>query len=99
MDKMKIGGFMVKNELITQLSEKTHLTRKKCAEVYDSLVDTIYECMLKGESINLARLGKFEVKSKKSRKIINPSTKREMYIKAKKQPQFKASQALKDCMK
>lgn len=87
---------MNKTELIAVVAQKAGLTKKDAERVVCATLDTITDCMIKGEKVQLSGFGIFEVKEREARVGRNPRTKESIEIPATKTPTFKASKALKD---
>ncbi len=87
---------MNKTELIAAVAQKAGLTKKDAERVVNATVDTITEALVKGDKVNMAGFGIFEVKDREARMGRNPRTKETIQIPATRLPAFKASKALKD---
>ena len=78
---------MNKTELVAAIAERTELTKKD---------DVVGDELSKGEKIQLAGFGTFEVTERAARDGINPRTKETIHIPASKAPKFKAMKSLKE---
>ena len=87
---------MNKKDIISVLKEQTALPLSICDKCYDAFVYAITDGLKKGEEVVVSGLGKFVVKQRKARKVINPQTKKMINVPAKLLPQFKAGKRLKD---
>ena len=87
---------MNKTELVAAVSEKTGMTRKDAECAVNATLQTITECLQKGEKVQLSGFGIFEVKDREARVGRNPHTKVAIQIPATRTPAFKASKTLKD---
>lgn len=87
---------MNKTELVAAVSEKTGMTRKDAECAVNATLQTITECLQKGEKVQLSGFGIFEVKDREARVGRNPHTKEAIQIPATRTPAFKASKTLKD---
>ncbi|GGA38802.1 HU family DNA-binding protein [Kroppenstedtia eburnea] len=87
---------MNKTELISQVAEKTNMTKKDATQAVDAVLDTITEALKAGEKVQLIGFGNFEVRERAARKGRNPQTGKEIDIPASKVPAFKPGKALKD---
>lgn len=87
---------MNKTDLVAAVAQKTGLTKKDADRVVCATIDTITECLIKGEKVQLSGFGIFEVKEREARVGRNPHTKETIQIPATKLPAFKASKTLKD---
>ncbi len=89
---------MNKTELIALTAEQTGMTKKDTARCVNAAIDAITASLVKGEKVQLSGFGTFEIKERESRLGRNPRTKEAIEIPATRVPQFKASQALRDCV-
>ena len=80
---------MNKTELVAAIAERTELTKK-------AFIDVVGDELSKGEKIQLAGFGTFEVTERAARDGINPRTKETIHIPASKAPKFKAMKSLKE---
>ena len=87
---------MNKTEIITTAAEATGLTKKDTERVINAAIDAITAALAKGEKVQIAGFGIFEVKERAARTGRNPLTKETIEIPASKAPAFKASKTLKD---
>ncbi|WP_062197099.1 HU family DNA-binding protein [Massilibacterium senegalense] len=90
---------MNKTELIHQVTEQVHLSKKDVTEVVDAVLQTITEALRNGETIQLVGFGSFEVRSRAARKGRNPKTGEVIQIEASKVPAFKPGKLLKEVVK
>ena len=88
-----------KKALVEKIAEEKDLTKKAATEIVDLSVDEMTKTLKKGGKVDLPGFGKFEVKHRKARTGINPSTKEKIKIPATKVPGFKAAKALKEAVK
>ena len=87
---------MNKGELIAAIAKKSELSKKDAELFLNSFIDVVEETLKKKDKITLVGFGSFEVRNRKARKGMNPQTKEEIKIPAKKVPVFKAGKALKE---
>lgn len=87
---------MNKTEIITAAAEASGLTKKDTERVFNAAIDAITAALAKGEKVQIAGFGIFEVKERAARTGRNPATKETIEIPASKAPAFKASKTLKD---
>ena len=87
---------MNKTELIAAVAEKAGLTKKDAERVVNATFETITDCLVKGDKVQLSGFGIFEVKAREARVGRNPRTKETIEIPATRLPAFKASKTLKD---
>ena len=89
---------MNKTELIAAVAEKAGLTKKDAERAINATIDAITESLAKGDKVQVAGLGSFEVKNREARTGRNPLTKETIQIPATRVPAFKASKTLKDAV-
>lgn len=89
---------MTKNELITEMSNRTNMYKKDCEDALQAFQDIVKEELSKGEKIQIVGFGTFDVASRAERMGRNPQTGKEMLIPASKSPKFKAGKTLKDAI-
>ncbi|MEN8905499.1 MAG: HU family DNA-binding protein [Clostridiales bacterium] len=87
---------MNKAELISAIAQKSELSKKDSEEALNAIMRSIEEVLKKGEKLSLVGFGSFEVKKRKARKGMNPQTKEEIKIPAKKVPVFRPGKGLKE---
>lgn len=87
---------MNKSEFIAKLAEDTALKKSDAEKVFDAFVANIKELMVKGDKLQIAGFGTFEVKDRAAKNGINPLTGEKIEIAACKVPSFKPAKALKD---
>lgn len=90
---------MNKTELITEVSEKTGLTKKDSERAVIATFDSIMNAVEAGEKVQLVGFGSFDAKMRAARTGRNPKTKEEINIPASRVPVFKAGKAFKDVVK
>lgn len=90
---------MVKDGVITSISEKTGLTKKDSELALKALIETIEETVAKDESVNLVGFGKFEPRARAEREGKNPQTQEPLHIEATVVPVFKAGSGFKKIVK
>ncbi len=90
---------MNKTELITEVSEKTGLTKKDSERAVIATFDSIMNAVESGEKVQLVGFGSFDAKMRAARTGRNPKTKEEINIPASRVPVFKAGKAFKDVVK
>ena len=87
---------MNKTELIAAISANTELTKKDAEKALKAFVDVVGNALSKGEKVQLAGFGTFEVVERAAREGINPRTKETIQIPASKAPKFKPMKSLKE---
>ena len=75
---------MNKTELVAAIAERTELTKKDADQALKAFIDVVGDELSKGEKIQLAGFGTFEV------------TEETIHIPASKAPKFKAMKSLKE---
>ena len=89
---------MNKTELIAAVAQRTGLTKQDTDKAVHAALDIMAAELAKGEKVQLAGFGSFEVKIRQARVGRNPHTKEAIEIPASKAPMFKASKNLKDAV-
>ncbi|MBR0409598.1 MAG: HU family DNA-binding protein [Eubacterium sp.] len=87
---------MNKTELIAAIAERTQLSKADTDKALKAFIEVVGDELGKGEKVQLAGFGTFEVSERAERQGINPRTKETITIAASKAPKFKAMKALKD---
>ncbi len=89
---------MNKKELIEKLAEEAKdeiKTKAEAGRIVDKILEIVVNNLKKGEKINIAGFGVFQVKDRKARMGINPKTQEKIQIPAKKAVKFRALKELK----
>lgn len=86
---------MNKTELITNMVEKSKLSKKDAELALKAFIETVEETLQKEEKIQLVGFGTFEVRERAAREGRNPRTGEIINIPASKAPAFKAGKELK----
>ena len=86
---------MNKGEFVKAFAENASITQKDAGIVFDKMIDTIVATLKKGEKIQIAGFGTFELVSKKATTKINPLTKKTVKVAACKMPKFKFGKSFK----
>ena len=96
--KKKIGGLinMSKKEFVDAYAKATGETKKRSEELVNQFLETVEKTLLNGDSVQFVGWGTFEVKERAARTGINPQTKKEIKIPAKKVVKFKVGKKLAD---
>ena len=90
---------MNKGEFIKAIAEKAGLTQVDSKKAVDAAIAVVTEALKKGDTVALVGFGTFSVAKKAARKGINPATKKEIKIAAKKVAKFKAGAELAEAVK
>jgi len=89
---------MNKTELIKAIADNSNLSKKDAKTMLVSFCELIKDCLNKGEEVRINGFGKFEVKNRTSRTVINPKTKEKMIIPETKKAYFKVGSELNDAV-
>ena len=87
---------MSKKEFIEAYAKATGETKKRAEELVNEFLLTVENSLIKGETVQFVGWGTFEVKERAARTGINPQTKKEIKIPAKKVVKFKVGKKLAD---
>ena len=86
---------MNKTELVAAIAKNAELTKKDAEAALTAFTETVAAELKKGEKVQLVGFGTFKVSERAARTGINPSTKQQIQIPAKKVPTFTAGSELK----
>ncbi len=87
---------MNKTDLINCVVEQTGMMKKDCEKLVTAFTDSISDTLAKGEKVQIAGFGTFEVRQRAERDGRNPLTGEAIKIAAGKVPAFKAGKTFKD---
>jgi DNA-binding protein HU-beta len=87
---------MHKNEFIKQLAKETAMPQKQVNQVVKSAIELIARSLREGDKVVLTGFGTFEVRTRRSRRGVNPQTKEHIVIPQTQTPGFTASNTLKN---
>jgi DNA-binding protein HU-beta len=90
---------MTNAELVSQMAEKSNITKKAAEAALKSLVETVHQALQGEGQLRIDGLGTFKVTERKARTGVNPRTGAKLDIPATKAPTFKAAAALKEAVK
>ena len=90
---------MNKTELINAIAEKSGLSKSDSKKAIDAFEESVKDALKSGDKVALIGFGTFSVKETKERQGINPSTKKQITIPAKKVAKFKAGADLDNAIK
>jgi integration host factor subunit alpha len=65
---------MTKRDIAAKMQEKTGIPATKAAQVLNDVLDIMKQGLVRGETIKIARFGRFSVKKKQARRGRNPQT-------------------------
>ena len=90
---------MNNKEFIGILADKTDMKPADAQKMVDSLISVMSNCFQKGDSVQMANFGNFEVKKKLERVMVNPTTGQRMLVPPKLVLAFKPNPTWKDQIK
>jgi SPBc2 prophage-derived DNA-binding protein HU 2 len=90
---------MNNKEFLNELSARCDITVKEARQLVEGLTNVLADTLDDGDTFSLQNFGTYEVKMKKERIIVNPSTKQRQLVPPKLTIAFKASNTLKDKLK
>lgn len=90
---------MNKSELISAIAEGAGLTKVEAKKALETVVESISKALAAGDKVALVGFGTFSVATRGERKGINPATKQQITIAAKKVAKFKAGAELAAAIK
>ena len=98
--------FLVKNndlyqsmnnkEFITEMASNLGISNDQCQKMIYEFTDTMINALEMGNEVVIAGLGCFEIKKKKERLMVNPSTGKKMLVPPKLTISFKMSNTFKN---
>ncbi|RJQ70721.1 MAG: integration host factor subunit alpha [Desulfobacteraceae bacterium] len=86
---------LTKNDIITKMND-LGFTKKKGAEIVESLLEIIKGSLATGNDVLVSGFGKFCVKQKRPRRGRNPATGSDLLLRERKVVTFKCSGKLRD---
>ena len=89
---------MNKNELVGAIAQKAGLTKADAKKALDAATEAIADALKAGEKVALIGFGTFSVAERGERKGVNPATKEQITIPAKKSAKFKGGKELTDAL-
>ena len=87
---------MKKSELISQVAQKSGLSKKDVKAVIDATLQTIQEALKDGEKITFVGFGSFEVVTRAARIARVPATNKKIKVPETKSVKFKVGKTLKE---
>lgn len=85
-----------KEDLIKRVIDETGENKEVVETIVDAFLQEILDSLTNGEEVKIVRFGKFNVKSRVERNIVNPSTKEIMRLPTLSTVSFRPSQNVKD---
>ncbi len=92
----KFAGVM---QTILAENYDTTVSKKDCETFTNAVLDSIMECLSKGDNVKFMGFGSFEVRSRKERTCMNPQTGEVYTLPTSKSPAFRAGRNLKIAVK
>lgn len=90
------GKTVTRADLCESVYQKVGLSRSESAELVESFLNEISDCLVDGESVKLSSFGSFIVRSKNERIGRNPKTGEEVPILPRRVLVFKPSNVMKE---
>lgn len=90
---------MNRNQLVSNIAEKSGLTKKDVETVVTGLVEEITDALKRGEKVQFVGFGTFETRERASRSGRNPQTGETIQIPATVVPAFRPGNKLKETVK
>ncbi len=88
---------LTKNDIVTKVND-LGFTKKKAADVVESLLDIIKGALAEGDDVLVSGFGKFCVKDKGRRRGRNPATGDDLMLRERKVVTFKCSGKLREAI-
>jgi len=85
-----------KAELIASVAEKSNMTKKAASDAVEAVFASISDALAAGDKVTIVGFGTFEVRDRKARQGVNPSTKEPIMIPATRVPAFKPGKSLRE---
>ncbi|MBR1775559.1 HU family DNA-binding protein [bacterium] len=89
---------MNKEELISEISKKTKVSKKDASLILSATIDSIQSSVKKGHKVTLVGFGTFSSKKRAARNGRNPQTGKAIKIAAKTVPTFSAGKSFKSLL-
>ena len=89
---------MTKNELIQRFAEEVDIPKVQSEVIVNRFFGSIFDALVKGESVEIRGLGTFHIKEYKERKGRNPKTGKVVDVPPKKLPCFRVGKELKNML-
>ena len=84
-----------KRDLVEQVSEKAHISKKDADNAIDVAFDLIEKALLEGREVNITNFGVFTPKTRKRREGTDPKKHTRIVIKESQTVAFRLSKSLK----
>ena len=89
---------MNKSELISAMASEAQMSKADAKKALDAFVSSVTNAMKAGDKVALVGFGTFSVNERAARTGINPATKQEIAIPAKKVVKFKPGAELSEAV-
>ena len=89
---------MNKAEFVDKLAVKTGFTKKDARKALDSMIGLVSHALAANEEVLLTGFGKFEARTRKESRRINPQTQKRILVPKKVVPAFKPGKNLKEAV-
>lgn len=89
---------MNKSELISSISSASGLTKTASAKALDAFISTVYSSLKSGKEIRLVGFGTFSTSKRSATTAINPRTRQQIKVPARKVAKFKAGKSLQEAV-
>lgn len=89
---------MIRNEIVSDISQRTGLPKGDCDKVIDALADVVTDALVDGDKVIIRKFMSFEVCERAERSGRNPKTGEVTTFPAMKSVKCKISQAIKDAV-
>ena len=86
---------LTKAVIVESVHNRLRIPRKECAEIIETLLETIKSTLSSGEDVLISGFGKFNVKDKKERRGRNPATGDDLMLPSRKVVTFTCSAKLR----
>ena len=87
---------MTKLDIMQEIISRTGVPKKVTETAVEEILNLVKEALARGQSVNLKKFGKFEVRQKRARMGRNPKTGEPAEISARKVVMFKAGKFLRN---
>lgn len=91
-----MGTTLTRADLTEAVYEEVGLSRNESADLVESVLDEISDCLVGGENVKISSFGSFLVRQKNGRIGRNPKTGEEVPIEPRRVLVFRPSQVMKD---
>jgi DNA-binding protein HU-beta len=87
-----------KSEFITEVANKSGLSKKDSELALNGILDTLQEALAKGETVSFIGFGSFSTSTRAAREVKVPNTGKIAQVPETKVAKFKAGKNLKDAL-